>query len=352
MFSACLRLGLHKLAFAVASLCVDPAVVRSHAVWVYTDTSALETYEHTSYTVPHIVNRSMWMGRHQERHTAIFVPLGEETGLASCPVWWGKVYVAWIISLLLPGKHILLSDHDAAPTALFEVADLQQLCVTESDFRLAAGEFPSDTIWDFAPAATRTPTPRHAVSVGTIFMSEPSTDAQGGLTVFCRIPGVAHTDFGVVPWMWRSEPAKLRNYVEACTNALDGRPHHTRGLRNRHGISGPLIVGRRRLLPLRWLSCKPLRTCRGLRAPTDVPENSSLGRPCVALSPATVARSLLLGLTLAWSCRSPTGARLPRMTASIRAFDCLNPRLLSAQPWELLRIPLVGPEARFSSLCS
>ena len=197
MFSACLRLGLHKLAFAVASLCVDPAVVRSHAVWVYTDTSALETYEHTSYTVPHIVNRSMWMGRHQERHTAIFVPLGEETGLASCPVWWGKVYVAWIISLLLPGKHILLSDHDAAPTALFEVADLQQLCVTESDFRLAAGEFPFDTIWDFPPAATRTPTPRHAVSVGTIFMSEPSTDAQGGLTVFCRIPGVAHTDVAV-----------------------------------------------------------------------------------------------------------------------------------------------------------
>ena len=59
VFSACLRLGLHKLAFAVA------AVVRSHAVWVYTDTSALETYEHTSYTVPHIVNRSMWMGRHR-----------------------------------------------------------------------------------------------------------------------------------------------------------------------------------------------------------------------------------------------------------------------------------------------
>ena len=59
MFSACLRLGLHKLAFAVASLCVDPAVVRSHAVWVYTDTSALETYEHTSYTVPHIVNRTL-----------------------------------------------------------------------------------------------------------------------------------------------------------------------------------------------------------------------------------------------------------------------------------------------------
>ena len=86
VFSACLRLGLHKLAFAVASLCVDPAVVRSHAVWVYTDTSALETHEHTSYTVSHIVNRSMWMERHQKRHTAIFVPLGEETGLASCPV--------------------------------------------------------------------------------------------------------------------------------------------------------------------------------------------------------------------------------------------------------------------------
>ena len=139
----------------------------SSVAWYYNPTNGRDCLEGTNSISKsalargHIVNRSMWMGRHQERHTAIFVPLGEETGLASCPVWWGKVYVAWIISLLLPGKHILLSDHDAAPTALFEVADLQQLCVTESDFRLAAGEFPSDTIWDFAPAATRTPTPRH-----------------------------------------------------------------------------------------------------------------------------------------------------------------------------------------------
>ena len=61
-------------------------------------------------------SRSMWMGRHQERHTAIFVPLGEETGLASCPVWWGKVYVLDHLAASA-GKAHLLSDHDAAPTA-------------------------------------------------------------------------------------------------------------------------------------------------------------------------------------------------------------------------------------------
>ena len=330
MFSACLRLGLHKLAFAVASLCVDPAVVRSHAVWVYTDTSALETYEHTSYTVPHIVNRSMWMGRHQERHTAIFVPLGEETGLASCPVWWGKVYyVAWIISLLLPRKHILLSDHDAAPTALFEVADLQQLCVTESDFRLAAGEFPSDTIWDFAPAATRTPTPRHAVSVGTIFMSEPSTDAQGGLTVFCRIPGVAHTDFGVVPWMWRSEPAKLRNYVEACTK-WPPSPHSWPP--QSPWISGPFLhcwaaeVVAFALAKLQALAYLPRATCPDRRAGELLVGTPLCG--AVASNSREVATAwAYLGLVLQepyWGeaaendCFHP-GIRLPKPSAALRA---------------------------------
>ena len=110
------------------------------------------------------------------------------------------------------------------------------------------------------------------------------------------------------------------------------------------------IVGRRRLLPLRWLSCKPLRTCRGQHAPTDVPENSSYeGRPCgaVASNSREVATAwAYLGLVL----QEPYWGEAAENDCFHPAFDCLNPRLLSAQPWELLRIPLVGPEARTSSV--
>ena len=78
---------------------------------------------------------------------------------------------------------------------------------------------------------------------------------------------------------------------------------------------------------------QPLRTCRGQHASTcrrtprsEAPEwrcRQQQSRGCYCL------------LILAWSCRSPTGRGCGE-TASIRAFDCLNPRLLSAQPWELL----------------
>ena len=64
------------------------------------------------------------------------------------------------------------------------------------------------------------------------------------------------------------------------------------------------IVGRRRLLPLRWLSCKPLRTCRGLHAPTDVPENSSLFHPGIRLPKPSAALRAALGTaedSLGWA---------------------------------------------------
>ena len=60
-----------KLCFRARVHCFTVAVCRpSGGQHGYTHTSALETCEHTSYTVP-TSNRSMWMGRHQERHTAI-----------------------------------------------------------------------------------------------------------------------------------------------------------------------------------------------------------------------------------------------------------------------------------------
>ena len=109
------------------------------------------------------------------------------------------------------------------------------------------------------------------------------------------------------------------------------------------------IVGRRRLLPLRWLSCKPLRTCRAT-CPDRRAGELLVGTPlcgAVASNSREVATAwAYLGLVL----QEPYWGEAAENDCFHPAFDCLNPRLLSAQPWELLRIPLVGPEARTSSV--
>ena len=132
--------------------------------------------------------------------------------------------------------------------------------------------------------------------------------------------------------MWRSEPAKERNYVEACTNALDGRPHHTRGLRNRHGISGPFLhcwaaeVVAFALAKLQALAYLPRATCPDRRAGELLVGTPLCG--AVASNSREVATAwAYLGLVLQepyWGeaaendCFHP-GIRLPKPSAALRA---------------------------------
>ena len=67
-------------------------------------------------------------GPHSERWYGIFVPLTGETGLDEIHCTWRGVFVAEAIAALRPRWHLLLSDTDVAPTALFEVAEMEQ-CV-------------------------------------------------------------------------------------------------------------------------------------------------------------------------------------------------------------------------------
>ena len=62
-----------------------------------------------------------------ERWTVIFVPLDATTGLAGVHYTWGATYSLEILAAMFPAKHVILMDNDAAPTTLWEVADLQQL---------------------------------------------------------------------------------------------------------------------------------------------------------------------------------------------------------------------------------
>ena len=54
----------------------------------------------------------------------LYVPLDKTTGLANLHCTWAGVFAAEAVALLRPAWHILLSDTDVAPTALFEVAEL------------------------------------------------------------------------------------------------------------------------------------------------------------------------------------------------------------------------------------
>ena len=55
-------------------------------------------------------------------------PLHLITGLAEVQCTWGGVFVAEATAALRPTWHLLLSDTDVAPTALFEVSELVTLC--------------------------------------------------------------------------------------------------------------------------------------------------------------------------------------------------------------------------------
>ena len=67
-------------------------------------------------------------GPHHERWRGLYVPLTSETGLAKVQCTWGGVFVAEAIAALRPTWRLLLSDTDVAPTALFEVSELVDLC--------------------------------------------------------------------------------------------------------------------------------------------------------------------------------------------------------------------------------
>ena len=70
----------------------------------------------------------------------LFVPLTDETGLSEVQCTWGGVFVAEAISALRPAWHLLLSDTDVAPTALFEIHELLDLCRHITHEALVEGE--------------------------------------------------------------------------------------------------------------------------------------------------------------------------------------------------------------------
>ena len=143
-----------------------PANGSLDAIVIFTDTRPLDqigAWRHTERLWQHRFSR---MGPFRERWQGLFVPLTADTGLADVHCTWGGVFVAEAIAALRPAWHILLSDTDVAPTALFEIQELVQLCAQICHSSLQAGH------------------------PGLIVGTEPRQDINAGLAIF---PGTAAT---------------------------------------------------------------------------------------------------------------------------------------------------------------
>ena len=105
-----------------------PPPEQLEALVIFTDTRPLHQVGAWKYTKRLWQHRFSKRGPHGERWQGLFVPLTDETGLAEVQCTWGGVFVAEAISAVRPAWHLLLSDTDVAPTALFEIQELLSLC--------------------------------------------------------------------------------------------------------------------------------------------------------------------------------------------------------------------------------
>ena len=107
---------------------------------IFTDTRPLHQVGAWKYTKRLWQHRFSKRGPHGERWQGLFVPLTDEAGLSEVQCTWGGVFVAEAISALRPAWHLLLSDTDVAPTALFEIHELLDLCRHITHEALVGGE--------------------------------------------------------------------------------------------------------------------------------------------------------------------------------------------------------------------
>ena len=100
-----------------------PAPDQLDVLVIFTDARPLDkvgAWKHTKRLWQHRFSR---LGPSRERRRGLFVPLTAEAGLSEVQCTWGGVFVAKAIAALRPSWHLLLSDTDVAPTALFEVKE-------------------------------------------------------------------------------------------------------------------------------------------------------------------------------------------------------------------------------------
>ena len=173
-----------------------PAPDQLDVLVIFTDTRPLDkvgAWKHTKRLWQHRFSR---LGPSRERWRGLFVPLTAEAGLSEVQCTWGGVFVAEAIAALRPSWHLLLSDTDVAPTALFEVKELVNLCRHLMHEELELGE------------------------PGLLIGTEPYQDINAGMAIF--IGSNNNTPRPGTPW--RKIAAARRALLDKPREDLPGAP--------------------------------------------------------------------------------------------------------------------------------
>jgi len=109
------------LDWVITQLRDNPNMAKCQTLVILSDTRKLEDIPHWKHTARWIVERTRWKGPEQDAWYAFYVPSGH----FNCHFVWTAVYILKALVAFLPKTDLVLFDHDAAFTTLFEN---EQLC--------------------------------------------------------------------------------------------------------------------------------------------------------------------------------------------------------------------------------
>ena len=135
-------------------------------VIIVSDTRPLEHVKHWKHTARFLFERTKYIGPNGDKWFALYVPSAK----FDAHFVWTAVYVLKALSAFLPDADLLLFDHDAAFTTLFETSQLCHLAAT-----------------------TSLPYRQQLTHVGCLVITEPYSPVNAGIVLFPRLPKISET---------------------------------------------------------------------------------------------------------------------------------------------------------------
>ena len=149
------------LEWVIEQLRQNPNMAKCDTLVAISDTRSLEDIAHWKHTSRWITERTRWRGPDDDTWYALFVPSGH----FKCHFVWSAVYILKALLPFFPGTDLVLFDHDAAFTTLFEN---KQLCSLAQNCHL--------------------PYRMNVSHLGCLIITEPWSPANAGIVWFPRRP--------------------------------------------------------------------------------------------------------------------------------------------------------------------
>ena len=109
----------------VTRMLASPRFAQADTILLVTDDRDFTSIVHLSHTLrPILARASVVEDAHPERWEAAFITPSPDNGCDNMHYCWAAVRLMEFIAVAAPTKHIIILDHDAAPTTLFNVSDL------------------------------------------------------------------------------------------------------------------------------------------------------------------------------------------------------------------------------------